>query len=952
MSQFSNYPLEGDGLIEHLFYYLWMKDELDQGPVINIPDTIIYKYRQPAFWYFTANNGQVKRKSKYNLLNAKIEETFTRNKRGCDIVAYYLTRGSQPSDVTIEYFDKAGFHNFLYKREKTDNGIVQRFIEPKGTQNSMIRAIWSPKVCLLERRNNVHNLQDTRRFSMYDRAITYEGPDVNSRAAPVRGSILPSQVQRTCQSLVNHVAEVSFQKHRIKRLAGNFKVDPKDRVWFLWATSLRIEHTGELSPRSHKRLLKEGITPGAPVNIDALLSIPSTVRITTSIPKAGAPPISTTGTTLFDCPSCGRSVQPDFCHKVSYKTIVEHFNQLLSIMGAGSFERSRGSIDMGPLPQDGLAWPPDPEVVAALGGVGLGGALGPLAKTHGGHGRNGPSIPNEEDLVIPPVLRIAHPNMAAAEYRRYRRDPLFLYKSTMICEDCWLVYAETSGASSTSLGGSGGVSSMLSSLSMSRSMDSRRLSPLSRRGGGRGDGHGQSRRERESAAAEKAAAAAARRKRQKAKRNRSRQMEGGDSGRLGQLMTPGPGIPPRITLEDLGPDGLNMSGTGGSSVLEQIARQGQSQSRQFGQSRGSSMLSSAGSMMGGENGAPPPQGVQAVPEAFRQTLQEREDAFFRELYQNPNLQRGHPLSHMVVGAAKIRAHQQQMAEFQQNLGAEMMGGMGGGSTPAPAPAPKQRAKSPGSPKTAEKIAASPYARLQMLAGKAPPMAAPSSGGKKKKSQQQKEREAIQRGTGPGGLDEAGSGSRLGGGGGGGEHHMVNEANLGFVTEEDMSASASAHRDFLLQTLRNVRDQLSNPSPLIIAGMDEESNSNVGMNGVDGGGSSYMSNESMGGMGGGGQSVHMPQVEETSSAFDGQGSRTDVRFLFDLVDPGHQGRLPKMEVLRCISSVQRVRDLVENAPSLAGLLEPASWADEFMGMQTQEDGLISMQELEQFALQMS
>ena len=61
-----------------------------------------------------------------------------------------------------------------------------------------------------------------------------------------------------------------------------------------------------------------------------------------------------------------------------------------------------------------------------------------------------------------------------------------------------------------------------------------------------------------------------------------------------------------------------------------------------------------------------------------------------------------------------------MAEFQQNLGAEMMGGMGGGSTPAPAPAPKQRAKSPGSPKTAEKIAASPYARLQMLAGKAPP----------------------------------------------------------------------------------------------------------------------------------------------------------------------------------------------------------------------------------------
>ena len=90
---------------------------------------------------------------------------------------------------------------------------------------------------------------------------------------------------------------------------------------------------------------------------------------------------------------------------------------------------------------------------------------------------------SEEDLVIPPVLRLAHPNMAVTEYRKYRRDPLFLYKSTMICEDCWLVYAETSGASSTNMGGSGGVASMMSSLSMSRSFDSRRLSPLSRRHG-------------------------------------------------------------------------------------------------------------------------------------------------------------------------------------------------------------------------------------------------------------------------------------------------------------------------------------------------------------------------------------------------------------------------------------------------------------------------------------
>ena len=93
--------------------------------------------------------------------------------------------------------------------------------------------------------------------------------------------------------------------------------------------------------------------------------------------------------------------------------------------------------------------------------------------------------------------------------------------------------------------------------SMSRSLsDSRRLSPLRRSGQ-----HGSSRRDRETQAANKAAAGAQRRKRQKARRlNRERRSRGEESRSLGQLMTPGPGIPPRITLEDLGPEGLQMSG--------------------------------------------------------------------------------------------------------------------------------------------------------------------------------------------------------------------------------------------------------------------------------------------------------------------------------------------------------------------------------------------------------
>ena len=275
---------------------------------------------------------------------------------------------------------------------------------------------------------------------------------------------------------------------------------------------------------------------------------------------------------------------------------------------------------------------------------------------------------------------------------------------------------------------------------------------------------------------------------------------------------------------------------------------------------------------------------------------------------------GHPLSHMVVGAAKIRAHQQQMAEFQQGLGAETGGGGGGGGGNKSAPqlaVPPPRAAapvSPGSPKTAERIAASPYARLQFL-GKAPAgIEERGEGGgggggggggrkggekkkKKKMSKQEKEKAAIRRGTGPGGLDDVVTGMNDFNDHGGGGHQMVETSQLGYVTEEDMSASASAHRDFLLQTLRNVREQLSNPSPLIIAGVEEEGNGGMmedgsmmhgGGGGVSGGGSSYMS-------GGDVQSITLPLVggEENSTAF---GKKLYIVYIFLLLlietEPDH------------------------------------------------------------------
>ncbi|CBJ30686.1 conserved unknown protein [Ectocarpus siliculosus] len=238
------YSLEGDGVCEHLYEFISCKDELSFRPTINIADTIVYKFGQPVSWYFTGVDGKVKKKFKTNIINTKIEEAFVKASVGSDIVAYYISwtsNGSKYQDenedkTTIEYLDRQGL--------------------------PMVRAIWSPKMCLLERRVNCRQLHD-RRYGIYERAVTYDGPDIFSTACPLRGSVLPSQVQRCCESVVAHVSEVLFRKTRVCRMSLNFKIDSRDRVWLLWSNSIRL--ASEMPPG------RESFTcVGGPINIGEL----------------------------------------------------------------------------------------------------------------------------------------------------------------------------------------------------------------------------------------------------------------------------------------------------------------------------------------------------------------------------------------------------------------------------------------------------------------------------------------------------------------------------------------------------------------------------------------------------------------------------------------------------------------------------------------------------------
>ncbi|GMH46716.1 hypothetical protein TrRE_jg5169 [Triparma retinervis] len=541
--------LHGDGVNDSLFHHMWQKDELNFGPTVNIPDTIIYKFGQPVQWYFSGMDGKVKRKHKQNLVNVRIEEAMTKKVIGSDIVAYYIATEvddeAGTTSTSIEYLDRKGLHDFLYNRWKENSGILQRFIEPKGTQNVMVRAIWSPKVCLLERRVNNRQLHD-KRFGLYERAITYEGPEFHSSAAPLRGNVLPSQVQRICE------------------------VDAKDRIWLLWSSSIRLDDEpfsgGPGTP---------GLT--APLNIDSIVKLPATIKLS-HFASHGSHDKEPAPVPFVDCVSCGKKLPSDQFHPVPYKTIIAHFEQVINLLTVDmTYQSASGTLE----------WPPDPAIITAAGGVGFGGV------------KLDPSTNKDniclEDVTIPPVVRQLHTKLTATAYRRYRKDPLFLYKTAMCCESCFLVYAEMASASfqiapprkAPEGGVGGGTQSRYSESRRGRSSEDKWLPVDGGMTGGRGSRY-----------------------------SSSRTMGVGQSGTMNQsggsfVAQQPPNFPAAIrSVANPHADVTVSSGTG--PVLERTA-----------------------------------------PVMTEEIIQKREDAFFKEMLNREKPKGGHPLTHLITAQSKL-----------------------------------------------------------------------------------------------------------------------------------------------------------------------------------------------------------------------------------------------------------------------------------------------------------
>jgi hypothetical protein len=349
------------------------------------------------------------------------------------------------------------FHSgdFLQHGRNNKSGILQRFVAPHGggRHNSQIRAIWTPKLCILERRQTKQDLHDPR-FALYERCITFDGPDVHSVSVPLRGTVLAGQVENICKDIVEHLAHVAAENAhvgskvlsstskkctentfvRVARMVVNFKVDGNGKVWILWSNSIRLESVAVENRMKLTESDAHSLAHAAssrPLNMEAVVRLPPSIKLTQA-PNHNVNMTLENKLLTATCPSCSKHDANPHFQPVPYKTVIQHYEKTLKM------------LEEDDVSHPSKVWPPEDRFIKSAGDVGFGSLPMQLARDR----ETNPSKKySEETRAIPPVIREIHPNLRVKGYSVYRNDPLFLLKTASVCETCFLSYAQLTSTS-------------------------------------------------------------------------------------------------------------------------------------------------------------------------------------------------------------------------------------------------------------------------------------------------------------------------------------------------------------------------------------------------------------------------------------------------------------------------------------------------------------------------
>lgn len=232
----------GAGYTEWLMFHIWRPDAASGRccPNVALPETVICRWSRPFYWYFTSETGEILRKAKAKVSFDSVHKHFSKRLSRSGLVAQYLAFGNNKDmTATVEFLAAEGFTDLMERRNKAMSAIIQLWVEPRHNYNSLIKVIWSPQFCLIERKRNLLTLDDPE-ADFYDKLVTYEGLEHCSETEAVASPSLVGSIQLACLSISEHIKKLTGGNVLITTMTLYFKEGSKGKLWLLLCTHLKL----------------------------------------------------------------------------------------------------------------------------------------------------------------------------------------------------------------------------------------------------------------------------------------------------------------------------------------------------------------------------------------------------------------------------------------------------------------------------------------------------------------------------------------------------------------------------------------------------------------------------------------------------------------------------------------------------------------------------------------
>eukprot|EP01062_Namystynia_karyoxenos_P007741 TRINITY_DN12718_c0_g1_i1.p1 TRINITY_DN12718_c0_g1~~TRINITY_DN12718_c0_g1_i1.p1 ORF type:complete len:1390 (+),score=379.30 TRINITY_DN12718_c0_g1_i1:77-4246(+) len=244
------HPLEGDGINANFFDYLAKENKGLSSAEVWIPSTVIFEQGFAKAWYYSEKVVRKEGDSKRRVVEVKkrtgkecdldvIKSHFIRDaKHEADLCGMFISHFSNDTSEgsQVRFFDKRTLREFLNPYVEKPKGLLQKFVRPKGHNNTVIQAIWSPTVLVTEARRNRYSLMD-KHVDVFSRSATFEGSSENCVHIVVAPVVI-DYIRAQCEQVVQHF--FSTEHLNITRMVLYFKVDHQNTLRLLYSASVRI----------------------------------------------------------------------------------------------------------------------------------------------------------------------------------------------------------------------------------------------------------------------------------------------------------------------------------------------------------------------------------------------------------------------------------------------------------------------------------------------------------------------------------------------------------------------------------------------------------------------------------------------------------------------------------------------------------------------------------------